>query len=447
MEGATEFESDSEIPEEEVDGDLREELENALAADFAFTGKYAHSSVLEGAPLPGLNVDGMGVVGLPLNPRDAKVLQTHAKQAPFGHRDKSVVDTAVRDTWEVAADAVKFTNPAWDKFIANIVVKEVVQALGVSYSPSVAPRCELHKLLLYETGSHSSPHQDTEKQAGMFATIIIVLPSEHSGGQVRVSHGTKKATFDTAPSSAVGFSVLAWYTDVKYEVKPITSGFRLALSYKLIHTAPNTLPPSIPDSNAALANLTTVLRNWDRRLYHDADDVSQVAYVLDHEYSPKSLKRASLKGADAHLVAVLVRICKKEALDFTFHLACIEHTIPGMADMESGSDWMYSRGGKRPWHQSEFAMEEFYGAGDTEIAQLVTLDGTPVSARSISLEEDDFMPKTIFQELDPDYTHYAGYMGNVRVLPSLLLLFTFEQEPGDTNYCTLASCSSRVLRN
>ncbi|KAJ7622621.1 hypothetical protein DFH06DRAFT_1009458, partial [Mycena polygramma] len=294
----TEFESDSDASEEEeeVDGDLREELDEALSADFAFTGKYAHSSVLEGVPLPGLTVDGMGIVGLPLSPRDAGILRRHADQAPFGHGDKTVVDTSVRNIWEVAADSVKFKNPAWAKFIADTVVKKVVQALGVSYSPAVAPRCELHKLLLYETGSHFSPHQDTEKEPGMFATVVIILPSEYTGGQVRVSHGTKKDTFDTAALSAVNFALLAWYTDVRHEVKHITSGFRLALSYKLIHTARNTLSPSIPDSGAAIADLTRVLRNWGNNRY--SEEVSQVAYILDHQYSTMSLKRASLKGRD-----------------------------------------------------------------------------------------------------------------------------------------------------
>ncbi|KAJ6479333.1 hypothetical protein C8R47DRAFT_983607 [Mycena vitilis] len=426
MEGCTESESDSEISEEEeeeeeVDGDLREDLEAALSADFAFTGKYAHSSVLEGVPVPGLTVDGMGIVGLPLNPRDVDILRSHAKQAPFGHGDKSVIDTTVRNTWEVAADAVKFTNPTWTKFVADTVVKEVVQALGVSYSPAVAPRCELYKLLLYETGSHFSPHQDTEKEPGMFATVIIVLPSEYTGGQVCVSHGSKKTTFDTAASSAVGFTLLAWYTDVKHEVKPIASGFRLALSYKLIHTARNTLPPSIPDSDSAITTLTTVLRNWGNNRY--ADDVSQIAYILDHEYASKSLKRASLKGADAHLVGVLVRICKAEGLTFDFHLACVEHTIDGMADMDSGDNqWMYARGGKRRWGNSEFRLEDFYNSGETKVEHMVTLDGNPVSSSRFSIEEEDFMPKTVFQDEDPDYTEYAGYMGNVR---PLILRFLF----------------------
>jgi hypothetical protein len=274
----------------------------------------------------------------------------------------------------------------------------------------------------------------------MFATIVIILPSEYSGGKVRVSHGTKKTTFDTAASSAVDFTLLAWYTDVKHEVKRITSGFRLALSYKLIHTARNTLPPSIPDSDAAIANLTAVLRNWEDNRYADADEVNQVAYILDHEYSSKSLKRASLKGADAHLVGVLVQICKKEALSFSSHLTCIEHTINGTADMESEGDWMYGKGGKRAWNHSEFTIEDFYDAGETEIKHLVTLDGNPVAKRNFTIEEEDFMPKTIFQETDPDYTKYAGYMGNVCLFCRLIFFFSliyyYVQEAGNTSYCT-----------
>lgn len=77
----------------------------------------------------------------------------------------------------------------------------------------------------------------TEKSPGMFATIIIVLLSSYSGGQVHVSHSASSHLYDLAPSSASATSVLAWYTDVIHEVKPITSGYCLALSYNLIHTS------------------------------------------------------------------------------------------------------------------------------------------------------------------------------------------------------------------
>lgn len=115
----------------------------------------------------------------------------------------------------------------------------------------------------------------------MFATIIVILPSTHAGGQVRVSHGSKKSTFDTAAASALGFSVLAWYTDVQHEVLPITSGFRLALSYKLMHTAHYTLPPAIPISNPAIAYLATVLRDWEKNLYGGGSAGSRMFLVTN----------------------------------------------------------------------------------------------------------------------------------------------------------------------
>ena len=46
---------------------------------------------------------------------------------------------------------VTFVNPDWDEFIAKAMV-EICQALGVHFAAS-KPRCELYKLLLYETGS------------------------------------------------------------------------------------------------------------------------------------------------------------------------------------------------------------------------------------------------------------------------------------------------------
>ena len=47
--------------------------------------------------------------------------------------------------------------------------------LGVPAETKIAP--ELYKLLLYQEGDHFSPHRDTEKTDGMFATLTIMLSS------------------------------------------------------------------------------------------------------------------------------------------------------------------------------------------------------------------------------------------------------------------------------
>ena len=127
-------------------------MEHALEGDFNFKGSYYYGGVVAEAPNPCLNIDGLGPVGLPLSPRDAASLIECSAQAPFGHGERTVVDTEVRDTWEIEPTRVKFDNPAWAQFVKTSVISTVWQALGVAPSSS-PPRCELYKLLLYETGS------------------------------------------------------------------------------------------------------------------------------------------------------------------------------------------------------------------------------------------------------------------------------------------------------
>ena len=73
----------------------------------------------------------------------------------------------------------------------------------------------------------------------MFATVIVLLPSEYEGGEVKITHSGKTDIIDLNYISNRGMAIMAWYTDVLHEIKPITSGYRVALSFNLIHTSPN----------------------------------------------------------------------------------------------------------------------------------------------------------------------------------------------------------------
>ena len=120
--------------------------------DFEFTGSFAFGTTVQTAPNPGLWIKSLGVIGLPLSDGDASRLKSVAAQAPFGHGDQLVVDTNVRHTWEIEPkDTIGFINPLWNSFISS-TVKMICQELGVPQS-SKPPKCELYKLLLYETGS------------------------------------------------------------------------------------------------------------------------------------------------------------------------------------------------------------------------------------------------------------------------------------------------------
>ena len=45
----------------------------------------------------------------------------------------------------------------------------------------------------------------------MFGTLIICLPSKHTGGAVCLQHGEKSARFNTSETSAFDTAFIAWF--------------------------------------------------------------------------------------------------------------------------------------------------------------------------------------------------------------------------------------------
>jgi hypothetical protein len=131
---------------------FQDDLEYALDGDFDFQGKYSFAATLPQAPNPGLHIAGIGLIGLPLSERDAKLIIENSTQAPFGQGDRTVVNTEVRDTFEIEPARVSFQNPIWAGFLEKVFSTSVWPELGVGAYPT-PPRFELYKLLLYQTGS------------------------------------------------------------------------------------------------------------------------------------------------------------------------------------------------------------------------------------------------------------------------------------------------------
>lgn len=97
------------------------------------------------------------MIGFPLTERDAKLIEAAATQAPFGKGTETVVDTTVRDTFEINPDKFSFKNSAWNEFLQTLTKKV---AIGLGLPPNLPPpRADLYKLLLYKTGSQCvHPH-------------------------------------------------------------------------------------------------------------------------------------------------------------------------------------------------------------------------------------------------------------------------------------------------
>ncbi|KAI1793097.1 hypothetical protein LXA43DRAFT_281235 [Ganoderma leucocontextum] len=371
---------------------IRNSLQDLFKRDLAFPGSSSFHRAYPEAPNPCLNVQGVGTIGLPLHVRDAEAIKARASQAPFGKATKTVIDKSVRDTWEIDGKDVQFDNRAWAAFMDQ-VVHTVCETLGVNYDAS-QPRCDLYKLLLYEEGSHFKAHVDTEKADGMFATIVIVLPSKFDGGAVHVSHGDSSKVMDYSSNSLTDTTVLAWYTDVQHEVKPVTNGYRLALSFNLIHTT-RSLRPALPAQSNTADRLREVLTSW-----RDGDGgPAKIISLLNHKYSQANLSGSALKGADAHLVSTLEAIARP--LGFNIGLANLICTEQGYGDAMSESD--------------EISMDEVEETV-VEIENLVDLDGDLIQ----DTFEYDVMTEIIPDKFALDITSgqyddqddHGGYTGN-----------------------------------
>ena len=188
-------------------------------------GSFTTYRSLENFVPPGISVDEIGAIRLPLSLSDAQSLIRVSRQAPFGKGNQTLVDETVRKTWEIDGSKVNFTNKAWNGWLKGIV-SAVADGLGVAGGANNV-RADLYKMLLYENGAMFKPHKEyvealiirgnlvlipesTEKTLGMFGTLVICLPSEHTGGAVRLVHGRENRKFDTDESSAFKLTYIAW---------------------------------------------------------------------------------------------------------------------------------------------------------------------------------------------------------------------------------------------
>ncbi|RDW93605.1 2OG-Fe(II) oxygenase [Aspergillus mulundensis] len=277
------------------------------------TGSFFTTGTLDNAPNPGLDISSVGPVGLPLTPDASRSVAQACHTSPFGKGTETIVDESVRKTWELDAEQFSIRNPKWESQIREIL-KQVIPELGLKANPDEV-QAELYKLLVYEEGAFFLSHQDSEKASGMFGTLVVCLPSKHEGGDVVATHKGEARTFDSSATSEFEYSYAAWYSDVKHEVKPVASGYRVVLTYNLIHRPSMEV---LKQRDSAATELQKALESWNQQCQqqvrdYEAMDVRHSSLFskalsdrfplsllcgLDYKYSQADLSFARLKGLD-----------------------------------------------------------------------------------------------------------------------------------------------------
>ncbi|KAH8811098.1 hypothetical protein F5884DRAFT_781170 [Xylogone sp. PMI_703] len=378
--GSEESEMQSISEDEESDSSLEvvdwmEELQWCLD-DINSSGEFAAFRQYTVFPNPGLQIDGNITIPLPLLPRDAEAIKSVCREAPFGKGDQTLVDTSVRKTWELDHTQFQLVNPVWKPFL-DTVVKHTSSSLGM-LEVSIQP----HKLLLYEQGSFFKRHKDSEKTPGMVGTLVICLPSQHQGGDVHLSFGSKSQVFSTAPTSTFDLTALGWFSDVTHEIKELVSGYRLVLTYNLIQTG------SIKQSANFFKDQSQKLRQLLVKWQTKAPDIDRLLYPLEHQYSETSLSLRNLKGRDAAVCQCLLEVCS--ASGFYLFFANMTHRECEKWDSYYDDD------------------DEDEG---TSLDTIFTSDGTPISSNHY-VDVEDILGGNIFEGRSPDSEDEGDFTGN-----------------------------------
>ena len=270
-----------------------------------------------------VDVAGLGRIELPLCREQAASLISHMSQAPFGKGMETIVDVDVRRAWQL--DAARVTlNSRWTDELLPEIVADVCKAMGMD-AAQLGVEARLYKMLCYEKGGHFKKHRDTEKEPGMFGTLIVQLPSEHKGGVLTVEHKGEKREYAFEKPSQWGDETryVAFFADCEHSLSEVTAGVRLVLAYNLVRTKDCDVAPSAASVMAKGDELVSAaVCAWE----DDPKGPQKLAVLLEHKYTEQNVSFAGLKGNDRLLLDKLrgARDPASAAPLFDVHLSLME---------------------------------------------------------------------------------------------------------------------------
>jgi len=376
-------------------------------------GDFFFNATME-IPMPKVEVENVGVLSFPVPRSQIAALVQCATRAPYGRGEKTILDESVRKVWQLPSDKVQVSGKSWAASFETIL-RQAAAGLGCE---GMSVSAEFYKLLVYDTGGFFLPHRDTEKERGMFATLVIVLPSPHRGGELVVRHDGREAIIDMSRVEFSEISFAAFYADCEHEVRPVMEGNRVCLVYNLIQLrGPKGKPETLkaPDYEKQIVAAAELLEQKIK----EPDAPAKIAWLLEHQYSPGALAFAGLKSADAARVKVLCQAAERAGC--VAHLGIV-HIEESGAAQETYHDYNPRRRGRYYDYGDEQDETEDESDDDFEVidvfdwrhylAQWRDLRDQPVEFGEIPLEPGELLPDGALDDEKPDEQRYMEASGN-----------------------------------
>lgn len=386
----------------------KDRLQQVLAGTTAATSDSA--TVQIPATNLELQVDGVGTIPLPVRPTAVKKLVALARPAHFGKGEQTLQDTSVRDTWEITPEQVTLGGDRWHASLDGALA-HLGAAIGILHPTRL--RAELHSMLIYGKGQFFAAHQDSEKHDDMVATLVLALPSKHTGGEL-VVHTRDGA--ERYAASREELTLVAFYPDRHHEVLPVRTGHRLTLTFNvLLEDAAGTEVDGPVEQAAALlsAHFSTPIT----KPYIDMSETpTRLALLLDHEYSRRGLSAGKLKGEDARRAGLLIAAAEAAGCEAILAQTEIQETWEAAFND-------YDRGPGRYDEDEEDYGDEVDDGDDPDVHDVAgLLDNTTVltwwadrgntGEVNLPLGDDEVCAVTPSNDLKPYASQFEGFMGN-----------------------------------
>jgi hypothetical protein len=214
----------------------------------------------------------------PLTQEEIDSLIKNTTASPFGKGTELVYDKDFRFANELLSDKYAITlDPYYQNIISTIEDR-------LAYS-SGSIRAEPYKLNIYPVGGRFKMHKDTPRSENMIGTLVVCLASEFTGGEFILYKNGYPIEFNWATESSNRIQWNAFYGDLLHEIKEVTSGYRITLTYNLYYSDTKNI---LSEYNKNVAISTNLINDLHKFLKQFA--TKKIGFGCEFMYSGSQLK-------------------------------------------------------------------------------------------------------------------------------------------------------------
>ncbi|KAI0747529.1 hypothetical protein C8Q74DRAFT_1212525 [Fomes fomentarius] len=262
-------------------------------------------------------------------PEQLQSLAESCQPAKFGVNQQDVFDETYRKASKLDVEDFMIGYDPLRSGVLDIVHSELaIDRRG----KQDAIRAELYKLNIYGPGSFFKPHVDTPRSELQFGSLVIVLPTIHEGGALKIRYAKDPQkepeeldaqrpewTFDSSSLLAAcnqpSIAYVAFFSDVEHEVLPVLSGHRITITYNLYWATSSQAETSATSIPHPISTTEGNLRETMRELLNDPTffpDGGHLMFGLSHQYP--IAPTTSSDGARKALSDVSLRLKANDAV-------------------------------------------------------------------------------------------------------------------------------------